>query len=166
MGAFCYYILLSILNIVKHCLHVWTEERSGELSCCFVFIWARRGWRLRLSGGDIHLIPLPQWRLQNNVQIIKDKGWIVIPATPALPRSSPHPAAGTWPGPAIISTICLHPTPSRRTHLHIYISIYLHIYISTYLSAKCCLIDVVELNLLSNTSTNKYTIRSIVCGAS
>ena len=103
---------------------------------------------LRLSGGDIHLIPLPQWRLQNNVQIIKDKGWIVIPATPALPRSSPHPAAGTWPGPAIISTICLHPTPSRRTHLHIYISIYLHIYISTYLSAKCCLIDVVELNLL------------------
>ena len=38
-------ILLFILNIVRHCLHVWTEERSGELSCCFVFIWARRGWR-------------------------------------------------------------------------------------------------------------------------
>ena len=157
MGAFCYYIFLSILKIVKHCLHVWTEERSGELSCCFVFIWARRGWRLRLSGGDIHLIPLPQWRLQNNVQIIKDKGWIVIPATPALPRSSPHPAAGTWPGPAIISTICLHPTPSRRTHLHIYISTHLYIYtfICKMLFNWCCWAESV-VHLPAQTKTFRY----------
>ena len=149
-------IILPILNNVTHCLHVWplwTEERSGELSCCFVFIWARRGWRPRLSGGDIHLIPLPQWRLQNNVQIIKDKGWIVIPGNTRPAEILPTP--GTWPGQQSYQPfVCIHYPHAihiynTSTHLYIYISTHLHNYISTYLSAKCCIIDVVELNLLS-----------------
>ena len=153
-------ILLSILNIVKSNIVYMSghsgqaEERSGELSCCFVFIWARRGWRPRLSGGDIHLIPLPQWRLQNNVQIIKDKGWIVIPGNTRPAEILPTP--GTWPGPAIISTICLHPLPSRHTHLHnTSTHLYIYIFICKMLCNWCCWAESV-VYLPAQTKTFRY----------